>query len=866
MADFNIRVKVDSAKAEDGLKRVSKATNNVEKSADKLRSTLTRAIALIGVGAGVREVVQLADTYTNLQNRLRVVTKSQEELTTATEDLFQIAQDTRSNFEATAEVYSRLALSAGELGVTQKELTQFTRSLNKAVAISGATSAEASAGLIQLSQGLASGALRGDELRSVLEQLPAVAQVIAKGLGVTIGQLRTLGAEGKITADTIFRAFANAREEIDERFGKTLPTVAQAFEQLKNAAVKTFGELNQASGGLQLVVNAIQFLAENLDTVIELALKLGFVIGTILAARAIPKLIKSIGLLTTVVKKNPILFGVSAAVTLFGDDLLRIAKNSLNVASAQTKVTESQKRLTAAQEDSLSSSKRNIDLARNYILALDTLTPTIGGYVKQLQDERKFIGASEDRRSAGLAVLKLEKKIREDLAKANIEVSGLIKDELKDQLKRARNATLYNASLERQAELLNRVKGPTNEFGLAVRDASRLLGRGRITLEEFRDILDTTDIGGKFAEIESQAIPAIKTQAQALEELRQEYEKNLKVINEYELTTGDISRALEVSKNVTDRYNESVSKLLNPSLEKQDEILAQIKAPLEEYKTTQEALSNLLRDGAISIQQYNQTLATTQLGGQLQGLEMELAPASDPVTQEQDAYRRRLEALQTFYDMGGEMQRKALALRVTAWKEYSQNVHRIELDRARMLLSAGSQLFGSLTQLAKGFVGEQSDMYRVLFAASKAFAIAEATVAVGQAIAKATAVGFPANIPFIAAAISQTAGLVSQIASVNPQGFQTGGSFKVGGSGNADSQMVMFKASPNETVSVRTPSQQRTAERGSAQAPAPVNNQIVNVLDPSLVIDALSGPEGDRVIINVIKRNENQIAPILSRR
>ena len=126
--------------------------------------------ALLGIGGTlvVRQLAQLADSYTNIQNRLRVVTTGTGELVAVTESLFGISNRTRVEFEATAQIYQRLAAASADLGSSQKELLDFTESLNQAVTISGATAEEAQGALIQLSQGIAATELRGQELRSVL--------------------------------------------------------------------------------------------------------------------------------------------------------------------------------------------------------------------------------------------------------------------------------------------------------------------------------------------------------------------------------------------------------------------------------------------------------------------------------------------------------------------------------------------------------------------------------------------------------------------------------------------------------------------------------------------------------------------------
>ena len=269
MADFRIVVRVDPSGAVRGTRQVEGQLNRVNRAADRTRQLLTRAFAFAGLGIGIRSLVGLADTFTSIQNRIRVVTNSTSELNTVTEELFAISGRTRSSFQATAEVYSRTALATKELGISQAATLQFTESLNQAVILSGAGAQEANNALIQLSQGLASGALRGDELRSVLEQLPVVADVISSSLGVTRGELRELGAEGKISAEIIVVAFEKARERLAEDFGKTIPTIAQAFQRLNDTLTLFLGEAGKASSASANFAKSIVFLADNIGIVIE---------------------------------------------------------------------------------------------------------------------------------------------------------------------------------------------------------------------------------------------------------------------------------------------------------------------------------------------------------------------------------------------------------------------------------------------------------------------------------------------------------------------------------------------------------------------------------------------------------------------
>lgn len=303
MVDFNINVRLDPSNARRGARQVEGSLNRLERRAQGTSRFLRNVFATVGAGVLARQLLTIADSFTQLQNRLRVVTDSQAELNGVFNELFNISERTRSSLQGTTELYSRLAISANELGTSQSQLLQFTESLNQAIILSGASAQEANAGLIQLSQGLASGTLRGDELRSVLEQLPAVADVIARGLGVTRGELRALGAEGRITANQIIDAFAEAREELNDRFARTIPTVAQSFTVLNNSIIRFIGETDTAFEITRNFSRIILTLSDNIDEIGPVVIS----VGAGLAAMAISAgaVAGAIGLINAALALNP---------------------------------------------------------------------------------------------------------------------------------------------------------------------------------------------------------------------------------------------------------------------------------------------------------------------------------------------------------------------------------------------------------------------------------------------------------------------------------------------------------------------------------------------------------------------------------
>lgn len=250
------------------LDKFGKAGQRTEKDAARLTRSFRSLSAAAGAVAGslvAREIIQAADAYKNLNARLQLATKSASEFATAQSEVFRIAQQTRSGLDETARLYESLARSTDALGVSQAEVFGVTETINKAFIVSGTSAADAAGAILQLGQAFASGVLRGDELNSVLERAPALARGIANGLGVTVGQLRALGAEGELTAEKIFRALQKSGTEFDAAF-KTVPlTVAGATQQAANSISKLIGVIDQATGATNLLARALSGISRGID-------------------------------------------------------------------------------------------------------------------------------------------------------------------------------------------------------------------------------------------------------------------------------------------------------------------------------------------------------------------------------------------------------------------------------------------------------------------------------------------------------------------------------------------------------------------------------------------------------------------------
>lgn len=245
-------------------------------SSDSLFSSMGRLVGVVGVGFGVAEIIRTADEYKNLEGRLSLVTDSKEEMAVIDARLFDIAQDTRVAYSGTIDLYARIARSTKELNIADEERLTVTDTINKSLIISGASAEAANAALVQLGQGFASGVLRGEELNSVLEQAPRLAEAIADGMDATIGELRAMGAEGELVTSKVIGALVSQGDAITREFDRMPKTVGQSLTVLNNSIGAFIAGTDRAGGftgiladGIIDISGAIDELRENNDDLIK---------------------------------------------------------------------------------------------------------------------------------------------------------------------------------------------------------------------------------------------------------------------------------------------------------------------------------------------------------------------------------------------------------------------------------------------------------------------------------------------------------------------------------------------------------------------------------------------------------------------
>lgn len=309
------------------MRRMEERARRTSTSVGSLGNAFRRAFAFVGVSAATFGFVRLADQADQVANRLRILSTDTDNLNAQMQALFDIARETRAPFEAVSEVFARFRFNTQNLGFSQQRLLDVTRTISQAIALSGANAIEASTALVQLSQGMASTELRGQELRSVLEQLPVVADLIAMGLDVTRGQLLDIAEDGLITADAIIEGVEEGADAINRQFAQLVPTIGQSFSVLQTRIAEYIYSSNQAIGQNAFLANSIIAIADNVHVLIPALL-------TLATAVIVRTLIPAISALYTTILANPIVAIISAiagAVVLFltyADDI-RVSSDGL---------------------------------------------------------------------------------------------------------------------------------------------------------------------------------------------------------------------------------------------------------------------------------------------------------------------------------------------------------------------------------------------------------------------------------------------------------------------------------------------------------------------------------------------------------
>lgn len=754
-------VSVDSTqvgKARTELDKLPASANRAESSVGKMGNTFAKVGGILATAISVREVVRAAEQYTNLTNRLRLVTEGSEQLAFAQASVMRAAQETYQPLEVTAEVYQRIAQNAKTLGLNFADVESITKTVSRTIALSGADTQAASGAMRQFGQALASGSLRGDELNSILEGTPALAQAIARGLGVTTGQLRQMGADGELTADKIIRGLQSQEAEVAALSTTLEVTAAQAATTFFNSLVGVIGKLDEASGASKGFASAVLELSGALDR---------FSSGEFM-------------------------------------DFFRDSKQTAEGFNNEISVTLSR--------------------------------------IRDLQAVRRKLDKDDP---ADTAFFKFKLYDREEIDAELAQLNGQI-----DRFQKARDRLIGVGEKSGQET----PKGEDARISVEISKATKKVIKEAETAAKKLDAL--------YSSTETELGRQIELYGQVGEEARLRYELES---GSLQGITGqrasyliDLARELDAKRDLTEQEQIRIDILresgqLRAANDAQFELEYAEKIAEYERQGNVEALQRLetlrrIREVQMSAAQAPGTVEGVSQAPDGGGVDAAVGGAGSEFIRLQE----EAAALEQWRMTELEKQRAFLETKAITEEEYAtrianihaqhqQEVSEIESARQQVALAGASDLFGNLADVTKQFAGEQSGIYKTMFVAQKAFAIAQSMIAIQQGIALAAANPFPLNLAAMASVAAATAGLVSNISSVAMSfegGGFTGNGSRTGGLDGKGGFMAMVH--PNETIIDHT-------KQGGSKSGSGGLNMTVNLVEDASkagTVEKTQNPDG----------------------
>lgn len=468
-------------------------------------------IGLLGLKEVISSFAEYSDSATNVHNRLANVTKDEQELTGVTQLLRQSALDSRSEFDLTTRSYARLTQATRQLGLSQVANLSMTETLTKAIAVSGATGAEAHATLIQLSQAMASNRLSADEFRSVAEQLPIVLDLLSDSTGVARTKLKDMGQEGKLTSRVMAIALLEGFDKIQKMFAKTAPTIESAWENIRTQTRFAVADFNKATGAGKAVVDVLLWMANNMSTVASAVKVLGTMVGSFLVV----EVSKAAAAMVTLAGANPwtaLIVGAAGAITAVRTyreeilDALHITKelkiernkNELLGFSAQIvnradklvmnpytnkmepigdeEAQESRAKREAQHErvkkmlhDEYERDRRKEEIARLKTMDDDIKKtkkgrhiPTFAEAVRPLEEEVGSLTINKGARESMIQTMKVEDQVKRKLTEGEVEyINNLVRSKKAMEDKEKTAAALFEREMQRQKDELEYIHALT---------------------------------------------------------------------------------------------------------------------------------------------------------------------------------------------------------------------------------------------------------------------------------------------------------------------------------------------------------------------------------------------------------------------
>ncbi|WP_333652670.1 tape measure protein [Acinetobacter johnsonii] len=235
-------------------------------------NALVAAMAAVGVGVTVNGLATTADAYTNLSTRINIATKESGDFTSAMAGVHQVALMTNSSLDATGSLFTRLNAVGKDMGMTQQQALNLTKTVTQAIQIGGESAQASEAAVQQFIQAMQGGVLRGEEFNSIMENSFGVAEALARGLGVTTGELRKMAEAGELSAERVAKALQSQASEVQKTYDQFPTTIGNALQRISTSWEILIGKMDQSNGASATVADWLVTIADNMD-IVETILK-----------------------------------------------------------------------------------------------------------------------------------------------------------------------------------------------------------------------------------------------------------------------------------------------------------------------------------------------------------------------------------------------------------------------------------------------------------------------------------------------------------------------------------------------------------------------------------------------------------------
>jgi tape measure domain-containing protein len=481
------RITTDATQAINQLDRIAKSTGNIDSKMSNLGSSIQSAFArLAAVGAVAafgKSVLTASENVANLQGSFKALLGDGERAADMLERVYGIVQSTGANLGQASEAVQRLSIGLKEAGASNEQIALIAENFIKLGRVSGSSMNDINGALLQFTQALASGRLQGDELRSIMERVPGVIQLIAKEMGVSTGEVKKLGSEGKITSDILANSLLRATGQINKDFAELPVTFEQSMNKLQLSWTQFLIEVGKTSDIMRMVNVSIDFIDQGLKNISTSMSAISLVAKTLsVIFQTVAILVSDVGFVIVGLASDiQRLIAISTAA--LSGDFAEIPKIWAKFSEEQEKAREE---LDAFQGALLGTSTPLQELNKNVqdsTVSVSLLGKALNGELNEALASLAKVGQSRIKALESIALL-------QNLSPESLRQLGVTTKDVADAITKLREtADPTDAALRKFSDSVQKAINPANELAKYLSDLDAALAAGYISWNTYADAM-----------------------------------------------------------------------------------------------------------------------------------------------------------------------------------------------------------------------------------------------------------------------------------------------------------------------------------------------------------------------------------------